>query len=139
MKSLYWLPIAYLICFKLSMLMHDVHNRTSPSHLTDTTTPLSSLSGHRPLHSAMMTEYDIPRTRTQFLDRAFSVAVPRELNCRYKEPYRLVILQTSHQDTLFCIGIFGLNIPDCTMFDTSGQFLGGCKMRHINGIYLLTY
>ena len=24
------------------------------------------------------------------------------------------------------------------MVDASGQFLGGCKMRHINGVYLLT-
>ena len=44
---------------------------------------------------------------------------------RYMEHYRLVILQTSHQDTLFCIGIFGLHsftFPDCTIFDASGQF-----------------
>ena len=38
MKSLHWLPIAYRIHFKLSVLMHGVHNGTSPSYLTDTTT-----------------------------------------------------------------------------------------------------
>ena len=60
MKSLHWLPIAYRIRFKLSVLMHG----TSPSYLTDATTPISSLPGHRQLRSAMTTEYDIPRTRT---------------------------------------------------------------------------
>ena len=78
MKSLHWLPIAYRFCFKLSV--HGVHNGTSPSYLTNTTTPISSLPGHRQLRSAMMTEYDISRARTFFGDRAFSVAGPREWN-----------------------------------------------------------
>ena len=38
MKSLHWLPIAYRICFKLSVLMHGVHYGTSPSYLMDTIT-----------------------------------------------------------------------------------------------------
>ena len=46
---------------------------------------------------------------------------------RYKEHYRLVILQTSHQDILFFVMTFGLNIPDSTMFGASGQFLGGVR------------
>ena len=66
MKSLHWLPIAYRIRFKLCVRMHDVHNVASPSCLTDTTTPISSLTGHRQLRSAMTTEYDIPSTRTKF-------------------------------------------------------------------------
>ena len=80
MKSLHWLPIAYRIRFKLCVLMHGVHNGTSPSYLTDTTTPISSLPGHRQLRSAMTTEYDIHRTRTTFEDVAFSIAGPREWN-----------------------------------------------------------
>ena len=64
MKSLHWLPIAYRIRFKLCVPMHGVHNGTSSSYLTDTTTPISSLPGRRQLRSAMTTEYDIPRTRT---------------------------------------------------------------------------
>ena len=78
-NSLHCLPIAYRIRFKLNVLMHGVHNGTSHLYLTDTTTPISSLPGHRQLCSAMMTQYDIPRTRT-FGDRAFSVAGPREWN-----------------------------------------------------------
>ena len=69
--------------------------------LTDTTTLISSLSGHQQRRSAMTTEYDIPRTRTKFGDEAFSVAGPRECNSsrRYKKRHRLVNLQMSHQDT----------------------------------------
>ena len=80
MKSLHWLPIAYRIRFKLCVLMHGVHNGTSPSYLSDTTTPIASLPGHRRLRAAMTTDYDIPHTRTKFADRAFSVAGPREWN-----------------------------------------------------------
>ena len=40
MKSLHWLLIAYRIHFKLSVLMHGVHNGTSPSYLMDTITPI---------------------------------------------------------------------------------------------------
>ena len=78
MKSLHWLPIVYRIRFKLSVLMHGVHNGTNLSYLTHTTIPISSLPGHRQLRSAMTIEYDIPRTRIQFGDRACSVAGPRE-------------------------------------------------------------
>ena len=80
MKSLHLLPIAYRIRFKLCVLMHGGHIGTSPSYLMNTTTPISSLTGHRQLRSAITTEYDIPRTRTKFGDRAFSVAGPREWN-----------------------------------------------------------
>ena len=58
MKSLHWLPIAHRIRFKLCVLMHGGHNGISPSYLTDTTTPISSLPEHRQLRSAMTTEYD---------------------------------------------------------------------------------
>ena len=80
MKSLHWLHSLYRIRFELCVLIHGVHNGISPSYLTDTTTSISSLTGQRQLRSAATTEYDIPCTRTQFGDRAFSVAGPREWN-----------------------------------------------------------
>ena len=58
MKSLHWL------CFTLCVLMHSVHNGISPLYLMDTATSSSSLLGHHRLRSAMMTQYDIPHTRT---------------------------------------------------------------------------
>ena len=73
-------------------------DRTSPLYLTDTTRPILSLPGHHQRRSAMTTEYDIPRTRTKFGDRAFSVAGPREWS-----------------------------FFPTTMFGASGQFLGGVR------------
>ena len=80
MKSLHWLPIAYRIRFKLCVLMFSVNNGTSPQYLSDTTTRISSLPGHRRLRSAPSNDYDIPRTKTKFGERAFSVAGQREWN-----------------------------------------------------------
>ena len=94
MKSLHWLPIAYWIRFKLCVLMHGVHNGTNPLYLTDTTTPISSLPGHRQLRSAMTTEYDIPCTRTKFGDRAFSVAGPREWNALSADTKNIIDLSS---------------------------------------------
>ena len=130
MKSLHWLPIVYRIRLKLSVLMLSVRNGTSPSYQTDTTTPILSFPGHRQLRSVMPTQYDIRRSRTTFGSSFHCCWIARvELSSRrYKEHYRPVVLQTSHQDTLSCIGLFGLNsvtFPDCTMFGASGQFLWG--------------
>ena len=104
----FWLPIGSA---SNCVLMHGVHNGTSHSYLMDTTTQISPLPGHRQLHSVMTTEYDIPRTKTKFWD-SFLCCWTARVECsfrRYKEHYRLIILQTSHQDTLFYIGIFELN------------------------------
>ena len=80
MRSLHWLPIVYCIRFKLCLLMHAVNNVTGPAYIADITTPISPLHGHRRLRSAATNQYEIPRTRSKFGDRAFSVAAPREWN-----------------------------------------------------------
>ena len=77
MESLLWLPIAYRISFKLCVLMHGVHNGTSPSYLTDTTTSIWSLPGHRQLRSAMTTEYDIPAQPGQNVETELSLLLDR--------------------------------------------------------------
>ena len=76
MKSLHWLPIAYRIRFKLCVLMHGVHNGISPLYLSDTTTPISLLPGHRQLRSAITTEYDVLRTG-QHLETELSLLLNR--------------------------------------------------------------
>ena len=76
MRSLHWLPIAYRIRFKLCLLMHAVNNGTSPAYIAGITTPTSTLPGHRRLRSAATNQHEIPRTRSMFGDRAFSVAEP---------------------------------------------------------------
>ena len=145
---LHWLPIAYRIRFKLGVLMHDVHNGTSASYLTDTITPISSFTR---LSSASFSNDDWLRHAShqdKIWRQSFLCCWTARGECssrRYKEHYRLIILQASRQDTLYNMGIFGLNsFPDCTMCGASGQFCWGCKMRHINGFtylptYLLTY
>ena len=60
--------------------MHAVQNGTSPAYIVDITTPISSLYGHRMLHSAAANQYEIPWTRTKFCDWAFSVAGQWEWN-----------------------------------------------------------
>ena len=129
MKSLHCLPIAYRIRFKLCVLMHCVHNGTSPSYLTDTTTPISSLPGHRQRHSAMTIEYDISRTRTKFRNRAFSVAEPREWNALPADIRNITNLSSfirAIKTHLFVFGIFGLNsFQDCKMFGSSKKVFGG--------------
>ena len=126
--------------------MHLVHNGTSPKYLTDITTSISSMLGHRCIRSAMTTEYDIPRTRIKFGDRAFSLAGPSEGNALPADIRNIADMSSIKRaiKTLFYIDIIGSNsftFSDCTMFGASGQFLegGGCKMRHINEFYLLTY
>ena len=73
-RSLHWLPIEYRIRYKLCLLMRAVQNGTSPAYIVDIRTPISSLRSHRMLCSAATNQYEIPRTRTKFGDRAFSVA-----------------------------------------------------------------
>ena len=63
MRSLHWLPIEYRIRYKLCLLMHAVHNGTSPAYIVDITTAISSLHGHCMIRSAGTNQYEIPRTR----------------------------------------------------------------------------
>ena len=120
------------------VLMHSVHSGISPSYLTDTTTLISSLPGHRQLRSAMMTEYDIPRTWTQFGD-SFLFCWTARVECSSRRTLPTCHPSNEPSRHTFLYWHIGLNsFPDCTMFGASGQFLGGCKMRHINGVYLLS-
>ena len=82
MKSLHWLPVAYRIKFKLCLLMHAVVNGQCPAYIDDIVTPTSTFSGRANSRSTAMRVYDVPRVRTKFGERAFSVAGPREWNAR---------------------------------------------------------
>ena len=107
MKSLHWLASDCLSDSLQTVCAYAPSSHgTSLSYLTDTTTPISSLPGHRPLCSAMTAEYDIPRTKTKFGDRAFSIAGLRKWNAlpadiRYITD--LSFFKTSHQDTIYVL------------------------------------
>jgi len=82
MKELHWLPVVYRIKFKLALVMFTINTHQCPDYLTDSVHPYSNndparyrLARYR-LRSATGTNYSVPRTRTKFGDRAFSVAGP---------------------------------------------------------------
>ena len=77
LKELHWLPVMYRIKFKLALVMFTIHTHQCPDYLTDSVHPYSNNDPacYR-LRSATGTNYSVPRTRTKFSDRAFSVAGP---------------------------------------------------------------
>ena len=80
MKTLHWLPIKYHINFKLCLMMHAAVTGQCLQYIHDIVHPLSTLPGRNRLRAAASGQFDIPRTRTVFGERAFSVAGPRERN-----------------------------------------------------------
>ena len=76
-QELHWLPVVYRIKFKLALVMFTIHTHQCPDYLTDSVHPYSNNDPARYwLRSATGTNYSVPRTRTKFGDRAFSVAGP---------------------------------------------------------------
>jgi len=69
--------VVYRIKFKLALVMFTIHTHQCPDYPTDS---VHSYSNNDParyrLRSATGTNYSVPRTRTKFGDRAFSVAGP---------------------------------------------------------------
>ena len=80
LKELHWLPVVFRIQFKVALMMFTVHTRRCPYYLTDSVQACiyNSDPGRTctRLRSASSTNYSVPRTRTKFGDRAFSVAGP---------------------------------------------------------------
>ena len=77
--ELHWLPLAHCIKFKVALLMYMAHNRLCPLYISEMLAPVSSTSmccQRWQLCSSGSSNYIIPRTRTMFSDRAFSVAGP---------------------------------------------------------------
>jgi len=62
---------------KLALVMFTIHTHPCANYLTDSVHPYSNNDPARyRLRSATGTNYSVPRTRTNFGDRAFSVAGP---------------------------------------------------------------
>jgi hypothetical protein len=80
MKHMHWLPIRYRIKYKLCLLMHAVVNHRCPAYMSDMMTMTTDIVGRAHLRSASAGDFDVPRTRTVFAERAFSVAGPRQWN-----------------------------------------------------------
>jgi len=78
LKELHWLPVAHRIRYKVALLMFMVHDNRCPVYgvpewirSTVTSSPV-----RQRLRSASSLDFIVPRTRTMFGDRAFSVAGP---------------------------------------------------------------
>ena len=76
MRELHWLPIAYRIKYKLCLMIHATVNNRSPAYITDILVPTSSLLHRERLRSHESGGFEVPRVRTEFGRRAFSIAGP---------------------------------------------------------------
>ena len=77
LQHLHWLPVEQRIKFKLAMLTHNILSSSQPAYLR------SLLSHHTPtrsLRSANTNLLSVPRVRTTFASRGFSVAAPTVWN-----------------------------------------------------------
>ena len=88
LSNLHWLPVSYRIRYKICLLMYAAVHGTCPQYITDSLIPISSLPHRAHLRSSTSGDFDIPRVRTEFGKRAFSVAGPTEWN-RLPTPLRL--------------------------------------------------
>ena len=77
LRELHWLPIEARIRFKIALLAYKGLNGNAPGYITDM---LQVYQPGRALRSQNHKLLSIPRSRTQYGDRAFSVAAPRVWN-----------------------------------------------------------
>jgi len=77
---LHWLPVAHRIQYKVALLMLIVDDNCCPVYLSESVQPVSSNPVRQRLRSASSLDYIVPRTKTKFGDRAFSVAGPTVWN-----------------------------------------------------------
>jgi len=80
LKELHWLPVTYRIQYKIALLMFIVHDNRCPVYLSESVQSASSDPARQRLRSASSLDFIVPRTRTKFGDRAFSVAGPTVWN-----------------------------------------------------------
>ena len=66
--------------FQVMSTMYAAVTGQCPQYIRDIVHPLSTLPGRNRLRADASGQFDIPRTRTVFGERAFSVAGPREWN-----------------------------------------------------------
>jgi len=80
LQTLHWLPIYYRIQFKIALLMYNALAGRCPEYIKDIVTPVASNPGRQQLRSAARSDVIVPRCRTKFGSRAFSIAGPEVWN-----------------------------------------------------------
>ena len=76
-KSLQWLPVRYMIKFKLCSLTYQALTSGQPVYIRNMLQPSRKV---RTLRSSDLDQLNVPRVRTTIGSRAFSVAAPRLWN-----------------------------------------------------------
>jgi len=74
LKELHWLIVTYQIQYKVVLLMYMVQVNRCPQYLRDSVVSADSEPGRHHLLTATNLNYILPRTRTKFVERAFSVS-----------------------------------------------------------------
>ena len=80
MMELHWLPIEHRVKFKLCLIMHAAVSGQCPDYIREIVTPLAMIPGRNRFRAEANGLDDVPRTRTMFGQRAFSVAGQRQWN-----------------------------------------------------------
>jgi len=62
LMQLHWLPVRSRVQFKLCTLMHAIHNKRSPSYLSDTVQTVAAATIRCGLRSSATTDYLVPHT-----------------------------------------------------------------------------
>jgi len=76
-RSLYWLPVKHRVTYKMAALTFNTMSSSTPAYLNDliqTAVPV------RPLRSSDAPLLIVPKTRTEFARRSFSVVAPHTWN-----------------------------------------------------------
>ena len=90
MQTLHWLPIVFRVRYKLCVMMHASVGGNAPEYINNVLVPTSTLSGRSTLRSFTSGGYEVPRVRTEFGRRAFSVSGPVAWNQLPQELRRIV-------------------------------------------------
>ena len=77
LRELHWLPLKFRIDYKLLLLTFKALNGLAPSYISELLKPVSI---GRSLRSVTRQDLHIPRTRSTFGDRRFSVVAPKLWN-----------------------------------------------------------
>ena len=75
-NKLHWLRVSQRIAFKCALLVYKALNGLSPSYISRSCVRSSSVQTRYALRSASRDTLAIPRTKTKFGERSFSVAGP---------------------------------------------------------------
>ena len=93
LQHLHWLPVEQRIKFNLAMLTHNILSSSQPAYLCSL---LSHRTPTRSLRSANTNLLSVPRVRTTFASRGFSVAAPTVWNSLPPTIRRVAVGQNGH-------------------------------------------